>query len=198
MSRLPEVIETPRLLLRLPVGADAAALNRAIDRSHTELAHWMEWAVRPQSLEETETFCRSSLEQWQAESACNLLMVERDGGGVVGGTGYPRVSWSVPAFEIGYWCRTDRVGRGYVSEAVWALTRHAFENLAAGRVEIRMDDDNQRSWRVAERLGFSREGVLRNEARTPDGALRDTRIYAAISLAELSPPDPFGVSRPGS
>jgi RimJ/RimL family protein N-acetyltransferase len=97
------------------------------------------------------------------------------------------IEWSVPRFEIGYWCRTSLAGRGYIREAVTALTWMAFETLGAARVEVRMDTQNERSWRVAERLGFQLEGVLRSDARANDGQLRDTRVYALTALADLKP-----------
>ena len=96
-----------------------------------------------------------------------------------------RIDWTVPRFEIGYWCRTSRVGHGYVSEAVAAITRFAFETLHAARVEIRTDVANSRSFRIAERLGFTLEGILRRDSRTPDGELRDTRVYAMTDIAQL-------------
>jgi RimJ/RimL family protein N-acetyltransferase len=185
MSRLPERLETERLILRLPEPADAEALNAAIRASHPELKVWMDWAVEPQTLEETRAYIRTSAEAMEAGTAANLLMVDRDSGEIVGSGGYPRLDWSVPSFEIGYWCRTDRVGRGLVSEATRALAEHAFSKLGAVRVELRMDDTNARSWRVAERLGFTLEGVLRNDSRSPDKSLRDTRIYSAVCSADL-------------
>lgn len=189
-ARLPERIESERLLLRLPAIEDAEALNRAIADSHDALKAWMDWAAEPPSLEHTRAFCQESRAVWQAETALNLLLIEKTSGRIVGSSGYPRLNWSVPSFEIGYWCRTDRVGRGYASEATWALSRYAFQTLGACRVELRMDDRNERSWRVAERLGFLREAVLRNDVRVADGSLRNTRVYAAISLDELRSPFP--------
>ncbi|MGE0675252.1 MAG: GNAT family N-acetyltransferase [Methylibium sp.] len=188
MSRLPERIEADRLLLRLPSAADAGPLNRAIADSFEALNAWMDWAVKPQTLDETRAFCLESRKLWQAGTALNLLMIDKASGSIVGASGYPRLDWSVPRFEIGYWCRTAHVGRGYASEATWALSRCAFEALGAQRVELRMDDRNVRSWRVAERLGFSREAMLRNDVRVADGSLRHTRVYAAISLSELRAP----------
>ncbi len=188
MSRLPERIETDRLVLRLPTITDAQMLNRAITASQKELALWMDWAVNPQTLNQTRAFCQESRAVWQAGTALNVLMIEKVSGQIVGASGYPRLDWSVPSFEIGYWCRTDRVGLGYATEATWALSRFAFETLDACRVEVRMDDRNVGSWRVAERLGFTREGLLRNELRVADGSLRNTRIYAAVSLQELRQP----------
>ena len=60
-----------------------------------------------------------------------------------------------------------------------------FERLHAARVEIRTDVDNSRSWKIPERLGFALEGVLRRDTRTPDGELRDTKVYALTDLEQL-------------
>jgi len=188
MSRLPPELHTERLVLRLPDAVDAQPLNQAILASHPELKLWMDWAVEPQKLSETQKFCRESRGAWEEETAFNCLMIDRISGEIVGGSGYARLLWTVPSFEIGYWCRTDRVGNGYVSEAAYALALHAFDALGAQRVELRMDNHNVRSWRVAERLGFSHEATLRNDSRCPDGSLRDTRIYGATTLSSLVPP----------
>jgi ribosomal-protein-serine acetyltransferase len=71
-----------------------------------------------------------------------------------------------------------------VDEVVQALSRLAFERLDARRVEIRMDDGNRASWRVAERCGFTLEGVLRRDSLRPDGTPRDTRVYARVRGVE--------------
>lgn len=189
MSRFPGKIEVERLQLRRPTSADVGALNAAILASHPELSAWMDWAVQPQALAATAEFVAESETSWKEEKALNMLMVEYATGEIVGATGYPRLDWKVPKFEIGYWVRSDRVGRGYASESTWALARHAFSVLGANRVELRMDDRNKRSWAVAERLGFELEAKLRNDVRVPDDSLRDTRIYGAVRLEDLKAPN---------
>ena len=77
-----------------------------------------------------------------------------------------------------------------VTEAVRAVARLAFDALGARRVEIRMDDNNARSWRVAERAGFTLEALLRFDAATPQGEPRSTRVYARVRGAE----EPMGPS----
>jgi RimJ/RimL family protein N-acetyltransferase len=103
---------------------------------------------------------------------------DKDTGAFIAGSGLHRIDWSVPSFEIGYWCRTSKTARGYVTEIVGALTRLAFEQLGAARVQIRCDNLNTRSAKVAETCGFLLEGICVNDARATDGSLRSTRVYA--------------------
>ena len=105
-------------------------------------------------------------------------------GELVGGTGLHRIDWTLRKFEIGYWRKSGCAGRGFVTEAVRALSRMAFDALAARRVEIRMDDRNAASWRVAERAGFTLEALLRFDSATPAGEPRSTRVYARVRGAE--------------
>ncbi len=185
VNRLPEEIVTTRLILRVPTAADAAAVNQAVLASFTELSEWMEWAVEPQTMEESAEFCTEAREKWQGDREYSVLMILKDSGVVIGGCGYPNLNWEVPKFEIGFWCHSAHVGRGYISEATHALTRLAFDEFDAVRVELRMDDRNERSWRVAERLGFELEAVIHADTRNNAGGLRDTRIYVLLSCAGL-------------
>src|SRR5262249_2705803 len=112
----------------------------------------------------------------------------RESGEFVGATGLHRIDWQVPKFEIGYWCRTSLVGRGYVTEAVAELVRFTFDTLNAARIEIRTDVNNIRSYRIAERLGFTLDCIFRRDARTAQGTLRDTRVYSLVDKAALRIP----------
>jgi len=105
-------------------------------------------------------------------------------GELVGGTGLHRIDWTLRRCEIGYWRKTGCAGRGYVTEAVRAMARLAFDHLDARRVEIRMDDANVRSWQVAERAGFTLEALMRFDGVTPAGEPRSTRVYARVRGAE--------------
>lgn len=73
-----------------------------------------------------------------------------------------------------------------MTEAVLAVTGLAFERLQARRVEVRMDDTNERSSRVAERCGFALEGILRSDTLATSGEPRDTRVYALTRPADTS------------
>ena len=178
---LPEQIATARLVLRPPRPGDGVVVNPAIQESIEDLQPWMPWATPVPTVEQTELWCRKAHAEFAARKQLPLLAFLRDDPSTfVGSTGLHRIVWDVPLLEIGYWVRRRFARQGYVTEAAEAVTAFAFETLRAERVEIRMDDRNERSWRVAERLGFPLEGVLRRESRAPDGTVRDTRVYARV------------------
>ena len=185
---VPERIETERLLLRRPQPGDGAVLNAAVCESLAELKPWLPWAQTAPTLEESELECRRMHARFVLREDLVMFVFERnaDGseGALLGGSGLHRIAWNVPRFEIGYWRRSGHGGRGVIGEAVSVLNRMAFDTLAAQRVEIRMDANNLRSVRVAERAGFAFEGVLRQDSRGPTGELRDTRVYARVRGAE--------------
>ena len=181
---VPEQIDTERLLIRPPRPGDGAAVNVAVRESFNELKPWMPWAQEIPSVEQSEIFARESAARFARREDLALLLFERSSGELLGASGLHRIDWSVPAFEVGYWCRTSRTGRGYISEAVRGICKMAFTSLSARRFEARMDDTNERSWRIAERLGFTLEGILRQDTRAPSGELRDTRVYSIVALDE--------------
>ncbi len=72
-----------------------------------------------------------------------------------------------------------------MTEAVAGITAFAVGELQANRLEIRCDARNTRSLKVAERLGFTLEGVLRSEMRDVSGELRDTLVFAKVKGREF-------------
>ena len=174
----PDSFETERLLIRAPRAGDGPELNAAILESLDELRPWMEWAKEAPSVEQSESLARESAAKFMLREDLALRGFLKGGGPFVLASGLHRIDWTVPKFEIGYWCRSRFAGQGYMTEAVRGIARFAFERLGAKRVEIRCDETNRRSWAIPQRLGFELEAVFRHDARTTSGGLRNTRIYA--------------------
>ena len=82
--------------------------------------------------------------------------------------------------EVGYWLDAEHEGRGIASRAVAALVRAGFRERRLARVELRTAMDNARSRALAERLGFHREGILRNAQAFADRRV-DMAIYAVLA-----------------
>ncbi|MDC8772797.1 GNAT family N-acetyltransferase [Roseateles albus] len=184
LIEVPEVLETERLILCAPRPGIGPALAVAIAESLVQLSPWMPWAQQVPSFEDSEAVARRLCADFMARRDLTYQIYDRvaEGRRLLGGCGLHRLDWEVRRFEIGYWIRSSAQGQGFVSEAVMALTRLAFEQLQARRVEIRMDDVNLRSRAVAERCGFELEGILRRDSLTPAGEVRNTCVYARLGL----------------
>lgn len=114
--------------------------------------------------------------------------VDRVSGRAVGVTAYwePRL-WPTGeglfAVEVGFtWLAASAQGTGINTEAKYLLFRHAFENWAVERVDLKTDARNGRSRAAIEGVGARFEGVLRNWSRSwapgEDGRLRDSAIFS--------------------
>ncbi len=181
---LPASIESARLLLRPPQSGDGTTLHEAIVESLPELRRFLAslpWVAEEQTRESAEVFCRNAESSFLARRDLPFLMIAKASGRLIGTCGLHRTAWDVPKTEVGYWVRSSESGKGYVTEAVDRLVAFAFEALAAERIEIVTDAENLASRRVAERCGFTLEGILRRERRAPDGSLRDTCVYARLA-----------------
>jgi RimJ/RimL family protein N-acetyltransferase len=176
----PDQFKSARLLIRCPRPGDGAMINAAVVESFAELTLWMPWAKTLPSVENTEEYVRNAHANFITRKALPLIFLRKSDGMFVGSSGLHDIDWDVPKFEIGYWVRTSLSRQGYVSEAVNAITAFCFDNLKARRVQIRMDDRNDKSWRVAERCGFTLEGTLHNDALGVQGDVRSTRFYAKV------------------
>ena len=81
--------------------------------------------------------------------------------------------------EIGYWIRSDETGSGVATEATEALIEAGFEHLRLHKLTLRIAKGNRGSERIAEKLGFTREGVLREELRIR-GVWVDHTLYSLL------------------
>ena len=179
LIELPEELRGPHVLLRPYRPDDAPALWEAIDESCAHLAPWMPWVDDYAGPEDAQAYVRRARARWLLREDLAVGIFDH-AGHYLGGSGLHRMNWTLRTFEIGYWIRKSAEGHGYVTETVQLLTRLAFDHLQANRVEIRMDPENVRSRRVAERLGFALEGTLRRVASGPDGRPRDRQVFALI------------------
>jgi RimJ/RimL family protein N-acetyltransferase len=185
VKKFADKLTTERLLLRPICRGDARKINDAIVESMAQLSPWMIWAKECPTVGDTLAFCEFAEKQIAQGTDYPLVICDPEDTTIYGATGFNTINWAVPSFEFGYWCRTSAQGQGFVTEASRELTRYAFEELAALRVYLRIDDRNLASVRVAQRLGFQKEALIHNDTRANDGTLRDTCIYTMFSLTNL-------------
>lgn len=186
MLEFEDRLETERLIIRIPLQGDGAMLNDAIRESIEELRPWALWANPIPSVEQSEEVVRRARIRFLERSDLKLYVFHKETGDFVASSGLHHIDWAARKFEIGYWIRTSQGGKGFMTEAVSGIASFAIDQLSANRVEIRIDPKNDRSIRVAERLGFTLEGILRSTEYDVTGQeLRDTMVFAKVRGQEF-------------
>lgn len=107
----------------------------------------------------------------------------------LGGIGLYRVDIHHRRGEVGFWLTPAARGRGIGSRAVGLVTGWAFESLGFERVELTTTPDNEPTLRLADRLGFTKEGVMRERNRER-GRRVDVVMLAVLRRDWPAPPPP--------
>lgn len=157
-------LETDRLILQRFTRRDAVTLDDAIRASLPDLNQWLPWARMDYASGDTSAFIRDSVQAWKEDRAWDYsIRLLEDPGRHVGNVSLWTVSKLGKIAEIGYWVRSDETGRGICTEAVDRLLGEAFGSMGYHKVVLRIAVGNEASDRVADKLGFTKEGVLREE-----------------------------------
>ncbi len=160
---------TPRLVIRRFRAGDAAAFARY--RSMPEVARYQSWSA-PYPLDQARAFIGWLGDAHPDEPGqwFQLAIAPRDEPDrILGDCGF-RARGDEPAIaDIGFTLHPEAQGHGVGTEAVGEVLRYLFEDRGKHKVAADCDTRNERSWRLLERLGFAREGELRDSFRDGDG-----------------------------
>jgi RimJ/RimL family protein N-acetyltransferase len=173
--KMPEQLETKRLILRQPRLDDARAVFEgwAQDRDVTRYLTW-----RPhERMEQTQEFLRSCISAWGNLTRFPYMIIWKENGEVIGMID-PRMEG--PGVGIGYAAARAYWGKGYMPEAVRAIIEWAFQQPSIYRVYATTDVENIASRRVLEKVGMQCEGILRKYILHPNRSdiPRDSFMYA--------------------
>jgi len=160
------------LVLRPWAEDDVAAIVGAIN--DPEIAHWIPTIPHPYTEADARAFLAGEIPEPE-EYRLAITLADQ----VVGGIGM-RVNSHQYRGTIGYWVAASSRGRGVCTGALRLLARHGLEELELQRLELITDPDNGASQRVAEKVGFQREGVMRAHLLHPDGRLRDSVMFSLL------------------
>ena len=153
---------------------DLEPLWAAIDPERERLGRWLHWANLLASLDDQRRWLEGAT-SLDATDEHNVIVVD---GRIAGNVGM-MVNDLEGDHEIGYWLTSTHEGRGLITRAVREVVSHAFAEHAAHRVTIAAAVSNPRSRAVAERLGFTFDGVLREATRTHEG-FSDLAVYGML------------------
>lgn len=181
LKDFPHSFETERLIIRAPLPGDGSEICEAMMETLDILQLWMPWAQQNPTEDAVEASVRKAHCEFLERTDFRFHLYEKDTKIFVGSSGLHQVNWQIPKFEIGYWCRKSFMGKGYITESVRGLTVFAFQVFHANRIEICCEERNMKSRKVAERLNYQLEGVLRDASMDMQGNLTNKCIYSMIA-----------------
>jgi RimJ/RimL family protein N-acetyltransferase len=152
------------VVLRAPDDADALWIEEAYNDA--DIARYVIGTPPPRS--------------WASSTETELVIADAAGAEPLGLISL-RIAERDPGLAaVGYWLRPEARGRGGATVAVRLIARWAFDELGVQRLELTTSPENVASQRVAERAGFTREGVLRELTATRNDGRKDLVMFSLL------------------
>jgi len=175
-------IDGEGVYLRAPELRDYQEWADLRDASRAFLTPWEPtWAQDETSRGSYRYKLRRYAEDARDDKAHALFVFREEDDALVGGVTVSNIRRGVAQMaSIGYWAGQQFTGQGYITAAVRAVVRFAFEDLDLHRVEAACQPDNMASRRVLEKAGFSHEGAARGYLKI-NGQWRDHLLFGIVN-----------------
>lgn len=179
VRRFPTLtVSTPRLHVRPLDAADANAVAEIFAEKQTQ--RWLPFPKQFGQIEGVAWCTEMAQERRDSGSGDHYGLIRREDDRLIGCLWTKRTDWGGRVTEMSYAIAPEARGFGMAAEAVDALAvalilEHGFE-----RVELRVAPGNVASRRVAEKAGFTYEGLLRNAGYVHSGRV-DLEVWSFVA-----------------
>lgn len=175
---MPDLSEflTSRLRLRPFRPEDLPFIQRYALREY----FWKFLPLEPQTPESVKSFLERRLDDvWGHGSyCCAVELIEASH--LIGTVRVAVTDAKHRSGDVGFALNDEFSGKGYMTEAVSRVLQIGFEELGLNRIWATADVSNTASWRLMERVGMQREGLLRQD-KLVRGAWRDSYFYSILN-----------------
>jgi RimJ/RimL family protein N-acetyltransferase len=163
------------LLLRPWLASDAAAVARVF--KDPTIQHWH--LRKADSEDEAREWIEQWRRAWESETACHWAVVDVDDDRLLGRVSLQSIIMVGGQAEISYWTAPESRGKGVCSRAVARVSRWALDEAGFNRLELGHSTANVVSCRIAEKTGFTLEGIRRRALLHADG-WHDMHLHARL------------------
>jgi RimJ/RimL family protein N-acetyltransferase len=146
-----------------------------------EIARWLDLVPQPYSESDARAYVDNCREGWRGGLGATFAVTDSRDEDVLGSIGLRLTDPIDAVAEVGYWVKSAARGRGVASRALLLVSDWALTVGGVQRLQLRADELNEPSKRVAERAGFTREGLLRSSHYNPrQGRRVDFVLYSLL------------------
>lgn len=174
---LPPPIESPRLLVRLVTQQDLPALMRV--NGDDEVTRYLPYATW-RSMDDAEAWFARMTGMHEARSAMQFAVIEKERRNAIGTCLLFQFEDKSARAEVGFVLGRTHWRTGLMREAMAALIGYAMGPMRIRRLEAQVDPRNAASQGLLRRLGFTREGLLR-QRWIDKGEPCDVEMYGLLS-----------------
>lgn len=160
----------------------AHAIFEMVDRNRIHLRAWLPFVDKMQSIEFAENFVKGTIQRNKAGVEHAFVIFENNQ--AIGRIGIYKIDHQNRIGEIGYWIVESSQGKGIITKVCKAIIAFCFNDLDLNRIEIKCATGNLRSKAIPEKLGFSKEGVIR-QGEFVHGEFIDLSLYSLLKSDKI-------------
>jgi ribosomal-protein-serine acetyltransferase len=123
------------------------------------LHKWLDWVDKTTKQEHSLQFIQQSLNQLHTQEGLALGIFLNDS--LIGGIGMHHWDQLAKTAQVGYWISREYEGKGIINRCLVKFIDFLFKKIGLNKIEIHFVPSNTRSAKVASRLGFKVEGIIR-------------------------------------
>jgi ribosomal-protein-serine acetyltransferase len=159
------------------IAGDAAAVLELIERNRAHLDKWLRWSAKVRNQADVAAMIARFEAKQAAGDGFHWGIWQQDS--LAGGVICHYINRADLNAELGYWLGADYTGRGLATKATASAVEHLLRQENLHRVEMICGVANVRSRAVAERLGFTNEGI-RRESNWITDRFADHVVYGLL------------------
>lgn len=157
---------------------EAGKLFQLIDKNKLQIGEWLIWADKTKSVEDVEKMIQEYTERREKGEGMNFGIWYQSK--LIGVVSFASIDKDRKKGGLAYWLDSEYQGKGIITQACKQLLEYGFNTLNLHRIEISCAAGNSKSRAVAERLGFTQEGIFRESELIRGGKLVDNYYYALL------------------
>ena len=181
LMNIPDQVEAERVIIRRYAHGDGEAIFALAERNgnRDHLSGIADDMAGLKTVDEAEVLARRHRGEWATRDRFVAGVWLREDNSFIGELWIEPTNWEIPSFEIGWFIDKGHEGKGFAYEATRAGIEFIFNNLDAHKVIAGTHDNNTKSFKLAERLGFVKEGHTR-ESEIKDGKRFGRLLYGML------------------
>lgn len=155
----------------------AEPLYELVKANRQHLREWLPWVDHMRTIDDFRRYIKSSKQRYAGRNEMGYVIIA--GYKMIGRIGVYNIDLQNRHASVGYWLDRQWMGKGIITEACRAVVHYSFTRLGLNRIEIRVATGNLKSQHVPERLGFKKEGLIR-QGEFVNNEFIDLYIYSLL------------------